>query len=167
MKRDLIASVGSFVILALVLIPSVHYASTSGRATSLSNLKMIGLSVAMYAADYDNWLPQPNSWQDDLSPYMKNDPLFRDPDLKGSGPNVGFAMYAPVVGTHFGQYEVQALVPMAFQSTILRRNAVGDFRSLPMPTRHVDGNGVVFLDCHVKRLPSFCPKVPTVVWRKQ
>jgi hypothetical protein len=144
----------------------MHFASTSKRATSLSNLKMIGLAVYMYAADYDDWLPQPRSWQDDLFPYMKNDRLFRDPDLTGSGPNVGFAMFAPVAETHFAHYEAPSLVPLAFQSTILGRNAVGDFRSLPIPSRHVDGNGVVYLDGHAKRLPSFCPKVPTVVWRE-
>ncbi|MHB0999545.1 MAG: hypothetical protein ACYC27_09885 [Armatimonadota bacterium] len=45
----------------------------------LSNIKQIGTSLMMYASDWDNKLPGADTFEQDLSPYLKNNDVFNYP----------------------------------------------------------------------------------------
>ncbi|MHB1457201.1 MAG: hypothetical protein ACYC0V_09835 [Armatimonadota bacterium] len=50
------------------------------KITLLSNSKQIGTAMQMYAADNDGKLPDASTFEQDLSPYSKNDDIFRSPN---------------------------------------------------------------------------------------
>jgi prepilin-type N-terminal cleavage/methylation domain-containing protein/prepilin-type processing-associated H-X9-DG protein len=100
---ELLVVIAIIAILAAILFPVFAQARESARkATCLSNLKQIGLSVHMYTQDYDGTFPSqqhdgvfvnlpggpvvyPNTEQnymDELYPYIKNAKVFFCPSLK-------------------------------------------------------------------------------------
>lgn len=104
-------------------------------ASSLSNLKTLGLALLMYCDDYDEVLPKamgkPDALQKALLPYAKNDELFKNP--MDDSPYMSNAILAGKKIAHITNPSQMATI----------------FESTPAP----DGKrGVVFLDGHAKRL---------------
>ena len=91
---ELLVVIAIIAILAAILFPAFARARENARRASCqSNLKQIGLGVAMYKQDYDEKMPQYNytiaavnySWDLVLEPYLKNRQIFRCPS--GANPD--------------------------------------------------------------------------------
>jgi prepilin-type N-terminal cleavage/methylation domain-containing protein/prepilin-type processing-associated H-X9-DG protein len=85
---ELLVVIAIIAILAAILFPVFAQARAKARqASSLSNLRQIGLAVSIYVQDYDAYPfhSSPSSqvprtrWADYLFPYVKNEALFRAP----------------------------------------------------------------------------------------
>ena len=95
---ELLVVIAIIAILAAILFPVFARARENARkSTCQSNLKQIGIGVAMYAQDYDQtytkaWYfgcvnnPSAPNWRDVLQPYIKNTGIFRCPS-SGYGNN--------------------------------------------------------------------------------
>ena len=84
---ELLVVIAIMAILAAILFPVFAQAREKGRQTAcLSNLKQIGVGVAMYAQDYEGFLPAHFNWVwtsaetgrfvETLQPYLKNREIF-------------------------------------------------------------------------------------------
>ncbi len=151
-------------IIAAILYPIFSAAYVSEKRPVISYMKQIGLGLVMYAGDFDDRLPDADKWMDAINPYIVNERRLVDPTLKEPKPGqYGFAFYLPLSRIDSEKVLNHDQVPLAFQSSDLRRNAAGDLSLLPKPPRSDDMNAVVFLDTHVKRMPPEWPTAPIVV----
>jgi prepilin-type N-terminal cleavage/methylation domain-containing protein/prepilin-type processing-associated H-X9-DG protein len=85
---ELLVVIAIIAILAAILFPVFAQARAKARqASSISNLRQIGLAVAMYVQDYEAYpfhsspsAQNPRTrWPDHLWPYVKNEQMFRAP----------------------------------------------------------------------------------------
>lgn len=85
---ELLVVIAIIAILAAILFPVFAQARAKARqANSISNLRQLGLAVAMYAQDYEGYpfhsspsAQTPRTrWPDYLYPYVKNEAMFRAP----------------------------------------------------------------------------------------
>ncbi|MCD6360485.1 MAG: prepilin-type N-terminal cleavage/methylation domain-containing protein [Armatimonadetes bacterium] len=85
---ELLVVIAIIAILAAILFPVFAKAREKARQTScLSNVKQIGLSMMMYAEDYDECYMTVNhstgyDWFPPLYPYVKNRQIFRCPSYR-------------------------------------------------------------------------------------
>lgn len=118
---------------------------------TLSNLKQLGTSAAIYVTDYDDRLFPAEGWADSMMPYMKNEQLFTDP-VRGASKErakaikYGFAFFKPLAGTRFDQVEDPRNVPLFFQSDIRKRSAASSLGTLPARPRMREGYAMAFAD---------------------
>jgi prepilin-type N-terminal cleavage/methylation domain-containing protein len=169
---ELLVVIAIIAILASILFPVFARAREKARETSCtSNLKQIGLSLQMYAGDYDGLLPLaaeypfagavPNSSLTStggpsivsiLGPYTKNTQIFRCPsDTDG---------YFSVEGTSYdygyGAFDL-AVIPLSLALTPIdgpytTGGQPADFKLAGdySPNWHTKGPVVVFADGHAK-----------------
>ncbi|MBC8064002.1 MAG: hypothetical protein H7Y17_04175 [Chlorobia bacterium] len=123
----------------------------------LSNSKQIALSLIIYAADYDERLPDRDAWMDLATPYTKNQEIFVDPEIRVKGQH-GYAFDSRLSRKKTDQFQSPATQSMIYDSINLARNASDPFASLPNPGRHKGRNSIGYLDGHVKRVAL--PKTP-------
>lgn len=106
------------------------------ETSSLSNLKQIGLALAMYVQDYDEVLPplgDPAKVKKVLYPYVKNDALFLQPETKE--PYRSNPILSKKKMAHIGSPNSMVVFYEASPSA--------------------DGTrGIAFLDGHAKRIPE-------------
>src|ERR671911_538305 len=90
---ELLVVIAIIAILAAILFPVFAQAREKARSAScLSNIKQLGLTLQMYAQDYDETLPNhaadtanfldakaPANWAKAVSPYAKNTQIFSCP----------------------------------------------------------------------------------------
>jgi prepilin-type N-terminal cleavage/methylation domain-containing protein len=82
---ELLVVIAIIAILAAILFPVFAQAKAAAKKTvCLSNNKQIGLAVAIYAGDYDNWMPASNGdhgylFATYLLPYTKSRNIFKCP----------------------------------------------------------------------------------------
>jgi len=91
---ELLVVIAIISILAAILFPVFARARENARrASCMSNLKQLSLSVMMYTQDYDEKFPmagrmtstaEPFGWADALQPYIKSTQIFKCPSLAGS-----------------------------------------------------------------------------------
>jgi prepilin-type N-terminal cleavage/methylation domain-containing protein/prepilin-type processing-associated H-X9-DG protein len=93
---ELLVVIAIISILAAILFPVFARARENARkASCMSNLKQIGLAVAMYVQDYDETYPianmytspQATDWYNVLDPYAKSKQVFICPDVGRAGLN--------------------------------------------------------------------------------
>ncbi len=111
---ELLVVIAIIAILAAILFPVFSRAREKARQSSCtSNLRQLGLAVAMYAQDYDERLPlgfvypswcgdanQPvPSWRQAVAPYIKNAQLFVCPSRR-SPVTCGSGAILPELGTY-------------------------------------------------------------------
>jgi len=95
---ELLVVIAIIAILAAILFPVFAQAREKARAIScLSNLKQIGLAVAMYTEDSDeteppgaNYYGQESGWAGQIFPYVKSIGAFRCPDDSAAGSQADF-----------------------------------------------------------------------------
>lgn len=107
---ELLVVIAIIAILAAILFPVFAQARAKARqASSLSNVKQMGLAVAMYVQDYEAYpfhsspsaqVPR-TRWPDYLYPYVKNDALFRAP---GAPTNAFLKPFAHNAASLYGGY---------------------------------------------------------------
>jgi prepilin-type N-terminal cleavage/methylation domain-containing protein/prepilin-type processing-associated H-X9-DG protein len=85
---ELLVVIAIIAILAAILFPVFASARAKARqATSISNLRQLGLAVSMYVQDYDAYpthsspsnLSPRTRWPDTIFPYVRNEAMFRSP----------------------------------------------------------------------------------------
>jgi prepilin-type N-terminal cleavage/methylation domain-containing protein len=114
---ELLVVIAIIAILAAILFPVFARAREQARRSScLSNMKQIGLGLAMYMQDYDQTFPpgglkvwevtkkdQRNLLAIQLQPYTKNDGIFRCPS------DTGWGNFKPTLAQAFGSSYTDAL----------------------------------------------------------
>ena len=107
---ELLVVIAIIAILAAILFPVFASARAKARqASSLSNLRQLGLAVSMYVQDYDAYpthsspsnLSPRTRWPDYLYPYVKNDAMFRSP---GAPENAFLKPFAHNAAMRYGGY---------------------------------------------------------------
>jgi prepilin-type N-terminal cleavage/methylation domain-containing protein/prepilin-type processing-associated H-X9-DG protein len=107
---ELLVVIAIIAILASILFPVFARARENARRTScMSNLKQIGLGLAMYVQDYDEVMPAAYNnlvvpymkWMDMAYPYIKNEQVFNCPSAGSNLANYTREGY-------FGSYAINA-----------------------------------------------------------
>jgi prepilin-type N-terminal cleavage/methylation domain-containing protein/prepilin-type processing-associated H-X9-DG protein len=171
---ELLVVIAIIAILAAILFPVFARAREKAReASCTSNLKQIGLAIAMYAQDFDGLLPLaheypatggsgiyyqgPSGIADVLAPYTKNRQVFRCPSDPNAVP-VGWGTqgisydYGPggVFNYDLSDYGIgsTALQPIDSPYNVAPAQFVlaGDYQ----PTWHMKGPVCLYADGHVK-----------------
>ncbi len=113
---ELLVVIAIIAILAAILFPVFARAREAARRSAcLSNMKQIGIGLAMYLQDYDQTFPPggPKSWEarkndrnflaSQLQPYLKNEQIFRCPS------DSGWTTFKPTLFQAFGSSYTDAL----------------------------------------------------------
>lgn len=128
----------------------------------ISNLKSLAAAQAMYSVDDMGRLPGAN-WMDATLPYLKeNVGALGCPSARNKAKDeYGFAMNEQLIGKLLTEAMALKEAPLIFDSTLLKRNAIGPVSTMPSPGRHRldqggeanlvrDNNNVVFADGNTK-----------------
>lgn len=130
----------------------------------IANAKQQALALLMYAGDNDDVLPPGEKWMDAVMPYLKNKKMFKDPMLKGSGPDeYGYAFLSPLSMVKISQVEHHEDVPLTFPSIDANWNAGGDLRKYRRPLGNNKSSPVSFLNAVAIRVGSTWPETPIQV----
>lgn len=117
--------------------------------TCMSNLKQISLGILMYAQDHNEHFPDADKWVDEVTPYVKNDAIFHDPQ-DAPDHQWSYAFNKALSGKTLAQVAAPAETVMLFDSTTGTKNAADLGESLPHPGRHHGANVYALADGHVK-----------------
>jgi prepilin-type processing-associated H-X9-DG protein len=135
------------------------------RQACQSHLKQLALAAIMYSNDWDESLPAPDQWSDQILPYARAKGIMQCPSDPGH--EFGYAMNAKLRGVHTAEINDPAQIVLFFDSSLGVKNAADAGESLPRPGRHEGGNDVAFCDGHVRWVPDaelaklrFDPKAP-------
>jgi hypothetical protein len=140
-----IAGCISVLLVAYVLFPVYACACSTKqgakRTMVISNVKQNGTALMIYAADWDGLLPPANVWATASKKYRKNDDLLRDITLPTKS-DYGFAFYSPAGMVNPELIETPELVPLIFQTDVLKMDANGTLSLLPAKPR-ADGKDII------------------------
>jgi prepilin-type processing-associated H-X9-DG protein len=147
-------------VLAVILVPVFAQAREKARQTTcLTNLKRAGQAIALYSADYDDYLPLADRWADVTAPYLPA-PAKQAPVVKGlpnCAPNYTEANYAfdtRIAGKSLPKAWQQAQMIMVYDSASRDRNAYDAGISVPIPGRHLGRNNGLFMDGHARNVKA-------------
>lgn len=154
----------------LLLYPAFCPPRESGsRYSCRTNLRQLGMALAMYAQDYEDRLPPVTGWQAGLYPYYKNPHFEVCPSRSDVTP--GYA-YNSLLDRRLIENSIQEdKTPALFDSSLGQKDAADRLESFAKPHGSPDARkgNVLFLDGHVEAMlmaPSasagFAP-----VWRDQ
>lgn len=142
-------------IIAAVLFPIV--AQPIGRSKQpqcLSNAKQLGLSMMMYAQDYDEHLPPAEKWMTVSMPYIKNQAIYVCPVVKTENPKTpaSYAMDTRLSGKSLNKLKEPANRAVIYDSTRTDWDATDPGQTFA--PRHNEGKqgSLVFADGHAKQV---------------
>jgi prepilin-type processing-associated H-X9-DG protein len=150
-------------ILAAILFPVFSQARAAARQVScLSNVKQQALGTIMYVQDYDETFPPSNTWVDATFPYVKNDKVYRCPEVPAGSSNAyGYAFNSALSRKLLKKVSVPATTQMMYDSTNLSKNATDAMATLPNPPRHRNrGNNIGYVDGHARSTATPLPTGP-------
>jgi prepilin-type N-terminal cleavage/methylation domain-containing protein/prepilin-type processing-associated H-X9-DG protein len=181
---ELLVVIAIIAILAAILFPVFARAREKARTASCqSNVKELGLGLAMYAQDFDERLPwhcryisgapdsATNGWQGQIMPYVKNDQIFVCPstDLTGLCGGYGYNLSRDAASTQVGldyarlaqvRYPAETIAICDSDGTkwVGHWTWANGVEQLPVDAahrqRHNDGVNCCFADGHVKWLTT-------------
>jgi hypothetical protein len=145
---------GGVAVLAAILFPVFSQARFAAKKTAtLSNAKTASLGLIMYASDWNDRLPLPETWMDATMPYTKNDSVYKSILASEKDPSkYGFAFREALAGKKASAYPDPENWAMIFDSTLTHRNATSNLETLPKPGRYLGANIVAFLDGHAQAM---------------
>jgi len=131
-----------------------HLAAQKTRC--YSTLKHVARAFNAYASDHDETYPAAaGGWMEPTLPYNLE---YTDPRCPAVSPtDYGYAVNKNALGLKFSRLDKPDEFPLAFDSTLLGRNAVSGLETLPSPGRHYGQNIICFADGHVKGISDDIP----------
>lgn len=120
------------------------------RSACLSNVKQQSLGLIVYSTDYDRF-PPGRAWMDSTARYRRGESAQKDwtvhcPEVPKN--RFGYAFNAALSGAKLPKRP--ELVPLTYESSNLRRNAVDPVTSLPRPGRHDGKSNLAYADGHAR-----------------
>ncbi len=137
---ELLAVMGIIAILGVTLSPTFARAREKARQTScLSNLKQLALGMQMFAQEHNNRLPSALTWKREITPYVKNEQLFRCPTDE-SDQACSYAM-----NYELSEADLNTLASPEEQILLYEADESG-----APARRHNEGLNIAFADGHAK-----------------
>jgi prepilin-type processing-associated H-X9-DG protein len=141
-------------VVGMILWPVTICACASGdRIECLSKLKQQGMAVRIYAADWNDRLPNRDHWSDQIRGAIKYDKKPFDDRTKEEQFKGGYAYNAALSDRLDADFDDPAKNPLTYDSVNFGRNASDLVTSLPEPGRHKGRNNMSYLDGHAKGIP--------------
>lgn len=140
-------------ILAALLFPVFQQARKAAKGTeTLANLKMMGTSANIYAADYDDVLMPKDDWQVALYPYVKNELVFQAPQADAP---VEYAFNEVLSRGDLTSLATADRTPLFFETSLPGPSAYGGLSSVFVRDKKA---AVSFADSSARRIdPSDLP----------
>jgi hypothetical protein len=143
----------TIIISAGVLLSNEAQRRSNESGMCLSNMKVIGMAIQMYAEDHDKRMPPAEQWMDRIADYKSSSHVLHCPTALSAHPGAyGYAFDSRRSCRKLGSDADQARTILAYDSTKLGRNETDPGQSMPMPGRHGEGNFVAYADGHSKWL---------------
>lgn len=136
-------------IIAAIFAPYFPERHGSPTTRCLSQLKAVGMSIQIYAADCDDRLPL-QSWQTATLAYAKSLDLYTCPIIGEEEKKWGYAMNFETIGRKLEELDDETI--MLFEIDALAPNVVANVGARST-NRHRESSNVCFMDTGVKRLP--------------
>ncbi|MBN1628513.1 MAG: hypothetical protein JW990_02000, partial [Thermoleophilia bacterium] len=118
------------------------------KTTCTEQLRQLGRAFTMYAAASDDMLPQADEWVEKLRPFLPLGISLHCPTDSAAG--VSYALNANLRGKRRREVADPAQTPLVYASTLRGDNPAGTGEGWPTPSRHPDGNLVLYLDGSVR-----------------
>lgn len=137
--------------LVIALMPVFRRAQQSAgrRRTCINNLRQIGVSVSMYASEYDEVLPTSSKWMDQLEVAGLQKASLHCPEASRLDPQVYGYAYNSNLSKKSNSTTTRSTW-LVGDSSLLERNASSSSKSGPTPGRHPRGgvfaNNYLYVD---------------------
>lgn len=156
----LVMIIAPLLMVIAVMIPALTVARGHARATvAASNVHQLCLASVLCAEDNNSFLPDPNNWKQQLTPYLPGNP---DTHIKSPYKDVqgcGFAMNSMLIDLLEGQRSPMLMSNIRNSSQVVlffeaKNNspAAGGPELFPAEPRGPSGYVIGFLDGHVKNI---------------
>lgn len=103
----------------------------------MDHLRNVAKALRMYATDSDDTLPLGDRWMDHIARYVGSATDYNCPAVREG---YGYAYHDGIAGKALAEISSPFFTPLAFDSTLTGRSAVGSISTLPTMGRH-DRNG--------------------------
>lgn len=146
----LVCGCGGLLILPAILFPVFSETRLAAQRTNcLTNVRELGRATSMYAADYDDKLPEAANWSESIAKNVPRESAFNCPALRRSGGQYGYAVNSTIAGRPAASAGPADTTVWIFETARLEPNASGDPASEAPPNRHGRGRSESYLDTHV------------------
>jgi prepilin-type processing-associated H-X9-DG protein len=130
-------------VLAILLLPGLLNPAPKARSAScLNNTKQLALAFLLYTQDSDDHAPPARTWADALSPYVKNDVVFRCVNCRAADA-CNYAYSMAIGGADMSRFPDRAVVHVVWDSD-MGWNGYGDLTSVVF--RHNNGANFAYAD---------------------
>jgi len=142
------AKTGGVDIMKLFLQPMMGQARGKALQTQCtSNMKQLGLGLAMYVNDHDNALPG-EEWAKELFPYVNNAQVYKCPARPET--EVAYALNEKLLGANLEDIPNPSQVVALFESDLGGESPIGNAADIPDEGFHNGGVVLGYVDGHVK-----------------
>ncbi|HUU54547.1 MAG TPA: hypothetical protein VMY87_06465 [Armatimonadota bacterium] len=131
-------------------------ADTARKAACEDRLRRLAGAFQMYTQASEDLLPDPDTWVEQMRPFLPDGMPLRCPGDKAEG--IGYAMNSNLAGKKRGEIANPGSTPLLYESTLHTSNPSGTGEGWPEPAFHAGGNMVLFVDGSARatrQKPSF------------